>query len=303
VQLTVLGKSPSWQDVDGACSGYLIEEGDTTLLLDCGGGVFSKLRRYRDYASVDAVVISHLHADHILDLVPYSYALLYSPRLHSEEQGATAASLEIPTAAPAAGGAPATTGGAGAGPDRGTAEVSSSPSSGRQGPSRPRLFAPPGSAATFRRIVGSWGSEELIERAFELAEYDPEDTVTVGPLRVRFRPVPHYVPTFAVDVSSTQGTGRVTYGADHRPTADLVEFAQGADLLLIEATLVEPEHDEPRGHMTPAEAGEHGSRAGVGRLVLTHITDELDQEWAAREATRTFGQPVTVAREGDVFTV
>ena len=50
------------------------------MLLDCGNGVFSKLRRFRDYVDVDAVVISHLHADHFLDLVPYSYALTYAPR-------------------------------------------------------------------------------------------------------------------------------------------------------------------------------------------------------------------------------
>src|SRR3954464_10034295 len=77
MRLTVLGKSPSWQDADGACSGYLIEEQGTSVLLDCGNGVFSKLRRYRDYTRVDAVVISHLHADHFLDLVPFSYALTY----------------------------------------------------------------------------------------------------------------------------------------------------------------------------------------------------------------------------------
>ena len=80
VRVTVLGKSPSWQDAGGACSGYLIEEGDTAVLLDCGNGVFSKLRRYRDYVDVDAVVLSHLHADHFLDLVPFSYALTYAPR-------------------------------------------------------------------------------------------------------------------------------------------------------------------------------------------------------------------------------
>ncbi len=80
MRLTVLGKSPSWQDADGACSGYLLEEDGSTVLLDCGNGVFSKLRRYRDYTKVDAVVISHLHADHFLDLVPFSYALTYAPR-------------------------------------------------------------------------------------------------------------------------------------------------------------------------------------------------------------------------------
>ena len=80
MRLTVLGKSPSWQDADGACSGYLLEEEGTTVLLDCGNGVLSKLRRFRDYTNVDAVVISHLHADHFLDLVPFSYALTYAPR-------------------------------------------------------------------------------------------------------------------------------------------------------------------------------------------------------------------------------
>src|SRR4026209_890510 len=80
MRLTALGKPPSWQDADGACSGYLIEEGDTCVLLDCGNGVFSKLRKFRDYTKVNAVVLSHLHADHFLDLVPYSYALTYAPR-------------------------------------------------------------------------------------------------------------------------------------------------------------------------------------------------------------------------------
>src|SRR2546423_14840868 len=80
MRLTVLGKSPSWQDAGGACSGYLIEEGDTAVVVDCGNGVFSKLRRFRDYTRVDAVGISHLHADHFLALVPFAYALPYAPR-------------------------------------------------------------------------------------------------------------------------------------------------------------------------------------------------------------------------------
>ncbi len=75
MRITVLGKSPSWQDAGGACSGYLVEDGGTRLLLDCGNGVFSKLRQRVDYTELDAVLISHLHADHFLDLVPYSYAL------------------------------------------------------------------------------------------------------------------------------------------------------------------------------------------------------------------------------------
>ena len=35
VKLTVLGKSPAWQDAGGACSGYLVQEGSTSVLVDC----------------------------------------------------------------------------------------------------------------------------------------------------------------------------------------------------------------------------------------------------------------------------
>ena len=71
----MLGKSPAMPDAGGAQSGYLITHAGFSLLLDCGSGVFAKLRAYADPAAVDAVLISHLHADHMLDLVPFSFAL------------------------------------------------------------------------------------------------------------------------------------------------------------------------------------------------------------------------------------
>ena len=64
-----------------------------------------------------------------------------------------------------------------------------------------------------------------------------------------------------------------------------------------------PERDGTRGHLTPAEAGEHGYKARVRRLVLTHISDELDEQWAQAEAEKAFGGPVDVAHEGAVYTV
>jgi len=262
LRITVLGKSPSWQDVDGACSGYLVEENGTRVLLDCGNGVFSKLRRFSDYVDVDAVVISHLHADHFLDLVPFAYALTYAPRQQP-----------VPV-------------------DRWP---------GTDSPARPILYTPAGGRATFRRVVGAWGNEDLIEKAFDLREYGADAVLQIGTLTVRFGAVPHFTPTFAVDIVSTNGGGRFTYGADSAPNEAIVRFADGTDLLMIEATLPRPEREGPRGHLTPAEAGEHGSRARVGRLVLTHISDELDEAWAAAEARKAFKGEVTVAREGVVF--
>jgi ribonuclease BN (tRNA processing enzyme) len=264
MRITVLGKSPSWQDAGGACSGYLISEGDATLLLDCGNGVFAKLRQRIDYVDVDAVLISHLHADHILDLVPYAYALTYTPRQQP-----------VPVA-----GYP-----------------------GTDNPARPRLIAPAGATDVFRRLTGSWGSEDLIESAFALEEYDAEAIVEVGPLRARFKEVPHFTTTYAIDLSSMNSDRRFTYGADGRPGEELVEIARDTDLLFVEATLPRPERTGRRGHMTPAEAGDHARRAGAHRVVLIHISDELDLEWAVREGSEAFGAPVELAEEGAVYEV
>lgn len=80
VEMTVLGKSPAMPDAGGANSGYLIRHSGFTLLLECGSGVFAKLRKLDDPDAVDAVLITHLHADHTLDLYPFSHALTYHHR-------------------------------------------------------------------------------------------------------------------------------------------------------------------------------------------------------------------------------
>ena len=265
MKITVLGKSPAWQDVDGACSGYLVEEQGFRLLIDCGNGVFSKLRRFTDYVDVDAVVVTHLHADHFLDLVPFSYALTYAPRQQP-----------VP--------------------------VERWP--GTDHPARPALHAPPGAQECFRRVVGAWGNEDLIENAFHLREYEPSEVLHAGPFTLRFQLVPHFVATHALEITSAANGGRrFTFGADSSPSEELCTFASGTDLLLIEATLPRPERAGPRGHLTPAEAGEHGRKAGARRLVLTHLSDELDAAWAEAEAERTYGGAVEIAREGAVYDV
>ena len=262
MRVTVLGKSPAWQDAGGACSGYLIAEGETALLLDCGNGVFSKLREHCDYVDVDAVCISHMHADHFFDLFPFAYALLLAPRQQP-----------VPVA-----GHP-----------------------GTDHPARPRLIVPPGARQTFRTVAGAWGDEGLVEAGFELEEYDTGSRLEVGPLGLRFATVPHYILTHAVEVSSEVTGGRLTFGADCSPNDELVEFARDTDLLVVEATLPRPERTGLRGHLTPEEAGEHGHRAGAKRVVLTHISDELDADWAAEEGAAAFGGPLEIARGGAVY--
>jgi ribonuclease BN (tRNA processing enzyme) len=69
IELTVLGCCGSYgAPAGGACSGYLVRAGGTTLWLDCGNGTLAALQRHADPADVDAVIITHAHPDHCVDL-------------------------------------------------------------------------------------------------------------------------------------------------------------------------------------------------------------------------------------------
>ena len=58
-----------------------------------------------------------------------------------------------------------------------------------------------------------------------------------------------------------------------------------------------------RGHLTPEEAGEHAKQAGAKRVVITHISDEIGDEWAREQGEKGFGGPVEIAREGAAYEV
>jgi len=75
VQLIVLGCNAAYPGPGGACSGYLVQDGKTNLLVDCGTGVLSNLQKAVALQKVNNIVISHFHADHFFDLIPYRYAL------------------------------------------------------------------------------------------------------------------------------------------------------------------------------------------------------------------------------------
>ena len=265
MRITVLGKSPAWQDAGGACSGYLVEHEGTSVLLDCGNGVFAKLRSVIDYVDVDGVVISHMHADHCLDLIPYAYALTYAPRQQP-----------VPV-----GGHPGT--------DRpGAADAA--PAARRHA----RRCAP--SAAS-----GAPSGSSRTRSARE--EYDPDGdrlrSGRCGCASVRSRTTSRRSRSTCTPVDADGP--RLVFSADCSPNDALVEFARDADLLLIESTLPRPERSGVRGHLTCEEAGDHGRRAGARRLVLTHISDELDIDDACEGAAETFGAPVEVAHDGLVL--
>jgi ribonuclease BN (tRNA processing enzyme) len=79
MELTVLGCSGSYNAPPaGACSGYLLRDGDTTIWMDCGHGSFTNLQRHVDPEVLSAVVITHEHPDHCVDVYGLHVLLRYA---------------------------------------------------------------------------------------------------------------------------------------------------------------------------------------------------------------------------------
>jgi ribonuclease BN (tRNA processing enzyme) len=77
VELTVLGCSGTWPNADTATSGYLLQHDGFNLWMDAGTGTLANLQHHIDIAQLDAIVISHEHPDHFVDLYPCFYAWHY----------------------------------------------------------------------------------------------------------------------------------------------------------------------------------------------------------------------------------
>jgi ribonuclease Z len=125
--------------------------------------------------------------------------------------------------------------------------------------------------------------------------------VAGGALTVSTAPNEHgAMPNFAVRVKAA-GAGAVVYSSDTMPCETVVALARGAETLVHEATYLE--RDRKPGpavpHSTAAEAGEVAARAGVGRLILTHLGPAYHDDPGAvvAEARGRFGGEVEVAGE------
>ncbi|MFZ5352912.1 MAG: MBL fold metallo-hydrolase [Bacillota bacterium] len=74
MKLTVLGNYGPYPKAGGACSGFLVDSEEAKILLDCGNGVLSRLQQYIDIEELDAIILSHLHSDHMSDIMILQYA-------------------------------------------------------------------------------------------------------------------------------------------------------------------------------------------------------------------------------------
>jgi len=77
MKLTIAGASPSCPNPGGASAGYLFSGSGGRFLLDCGHGIAGAVQTYLPLDDLSAIVISHMHPDHFLDLLPLRYGLQF----------------------------------------------------------------------------------------------------------------------------------------------------------------------------------------------------------------------------------
>lgn len=250
MKVTVLGCSGSVPGPDSPGSGYLVEADGYRLVLDLGHGAFGALQKYARPNEVDAVFVSHLHADHCIDLTAYIVALRYG-----------------------------TDGYASSGPD-----------------ARIPIIGVPGTRDRLEAAYDPYARKLSLHEIFTFAT--PTDG-ELGPFRVSYAAVNHPAPTNAIRVE--HGDRSLVYSADTGESAELVALAEGADVLMCEASVAADEVLVPGLHMTGRMAGEHADKAGVERLVVTHVPPWNSVQAAADEAAAAFHGVVEVAHPDAVF--
>lgn len=246
MRLTVVGCSGSFPGPDAPSSCYLLEAEGFRLVVDLGNGALGALQRHIALDAVDAVLLSHLHGDHCLDLCSYYVARKYAP-----------------------------------------------------GGPMPRVpvYGPEGTA---ERMAGASGvtSASGMREVFDFHDLRPGERA-IGPFTVTAARVNHPVETYALRFD--HGGAGLVYSADTGASDALVELARDADLLLCEASFHEGRDAVRDLHLTGVQAGEHATRASVGRLLLTHLPPWNSADRALAEASGAFDGAVSVVGAGETY--
>lgn len=237
LRLEVLGNSGAGPFRGAACTGYVISSNGSKILIDCGPGVATALSR--GGVDVDAIFITHLHADHCLDLIPLAMSLRV-------QHGISTARV----------------------PGDGTARL----------PRPIPVYMRPGGRELIRSIEAHFPVrspapfDSLTGGVLEFREWSDTEVVTVGALRIEPFATRHTVPSVGVALSDADS--RLVFTSDTGLFDGLVDACAGANAILCEASRIEKSSQAQ--HMSARDAGELAHRAGVELLILTHFVEGMD---------------------------
>lgn len=263
MELTVLGGSAATPNPNDASAGYLIRSGDTAILIDCGSGVVAKLRAYLDPRALSAVIISHLHSDHVVDLVALRYGLQYAP---------PGPGAPIPLYLPPGGIAfLVRLGEIFAVGNEEAADFWSG------------VFTP------IEYVPFQQHGATLEVGALRISFRPMVHYIPVWAMRIEERSSGRAL-TYSADTGPTAPLAEFAAGSD----------LLLCEATLLEQVGDQPER---WGHLTAKEAGAIAQEAQVGRLVLTHLWTELGFDNYLDDAKTTFTGKVDVAISGTTFSV
>ncbi|MFC4591889.1 MBL fold metallo-hydrolase [Sphaerisporangium corydalis] len=137
----------------------------------------------------------------------------------------------------------------------------------------------------------------MLDDAYVLHDFQAGDRFEVGPFTVGTRLLPHSVPNAGLRL--TAGGRTLTYTGDSGPSPEVVTLARDADLLVAEATFLDPPPGDAARYLGNArQAGSQAAQAGAARLLLTHLQPGTDPDRARETAAGTFPGRVGVASGG-----
>ena len=272
IALTVLGSAGAYRTHDGSrASGYLVQHGGTTLVLDLGHGTYAPLAAQigiKALPQISAVAISHLHPDHWVDLAALRHALV-----HGNKMGADARSVAVISPS-------------GLAPRLATLLDDRTPeeqAAGAHNSLQPFAFS-------------TWRSDAA------LPPLGGGRVLPVGSLIVQSTRVRHTGESYALRVALPDQPGLI-YSGDVSHWEDLAAIVRPGDTLLCEAAGGAAQWRDGDTHVTAYGAGKAAASAGVATLLLTHFGAEVDPADAVRAAATEFSGEIVAVREGDCFEI
>lgn len=162
------------------------------------------------------------------------------------------------------------------------------------------VYAPDGARAHIQPLF-SEANPAKFDQVFTFSNLKAEDKFEIGSLTFTSLKVPHLEPTFGIRVEA--GSKAVFYTSDTGYDPKLIAYAQKADLLLAETTLLKAQAGEPVAHLTTHQVGQIAHEAGVKKLVLTHLWPHFNREQILAEVKEVYKGPTFLAAENLRFEV
>jgi ribonuclease Z len=296
LHLVFLGTAGATPTVERGSPATLIARGGDRILVDCGEGTQRQLMRSVGLARIDTILLTHLHGDHYLGLPGLLKTLSLAGRVEALQLFGPDGLYEL------------------------LREV-------ERIIGRPRfpflveevrpgtlLETPDYLLRTARTDHGLPGLAWSLEERSRLGQFHPEQAqelgVTPGPDFGRLQRGETIVTTGGRtvrpdEVMDEARPGRkVVLTGDTRPTQAIIDLATGASVLVHDSTFADSERERAleTGHSTAAEAAEVARTAGVGTLVLTHVSSRHSWREVRDEARRVFPGAL-LPRDLDVLVV